>query len=146
MITPTITDLIASFEGCRLIAYQDKGGVWTIGWGHTLGVKQRDTCTIQQAGLWLIADSASAARQVLRTTGLSAGARYVAMTSLCFNIGDGAFRTSSVLRFHRARSYQAAADAFLLFDKEHIDGQLVMVKGLLNRRQKERALYLTEGL
>ena len=41
------------------------------------------------------------------------------------------------------KNANAAADAFLLWDKTHIDGQLVTVKGLLNRRRKERALYLT---
>lgn len=28
-------DLTKFNEGCRLTAYQDGGGVWTIGWGHT---------------------------------------------------------------------------------------------------------------
>ena len=31
--------LIQQFEGCRLEAYQDAVGVWTIGYGHTSGVK-----------------------------------------------------------------------------------------------------------
>lgn len=37
--------IIRRFESCRLVAYQDSGGVWTIGWGHTRGVRPRDTCT-----------------------------------------------------------------------------------------------------
>jgi len=36
----------------------------------------------------------------------------------------------------------AAADAFLMWDKDHQDGQLVVVPGLLKRRQIERAYYL----
>ena len=31
--------LIFSFEGCRLTAYQDPVGVWTIGVGHTGDVR-----------------------------------------------------------------------------------------------------------
>lgn len=31
-------NLIKSFEGCKLVAYQDSGKVWTIGYGHTNGV------------------------------------------------------------------------------------------------------------
>jgi lysozyme len=65
------------------------------------------------------------------------------MVSLCFNIGSGNFRTSSVLKFHLAGSVDAAADAFLLWDKAHVDGVLQEVAGLLARRQAERALYLT---
>lgn len=31
-------NLIKTFEGCKLQAYQDSGKVWTIGYGHTNGV------------------------------------------------------------------------------------------------------------
>ena len=31
--------LITSFEGCKLSAYQDPVGIWTIGFGHTGGVR-----------------------------------------------------------------------------------------------------------
>ena len=27
--------LTEGFESCRLTAYQDLKGIWTIGWGHT---------------------------------------------------------------------------------------------------------------
>ncbi len=43
-------------EACRLEAYQDEGGVWTIGWGHTQGVVQGQTCTQTQADEWLEQD------------------------------------------------------------------------------------------
>jgi hypothetical protein len=36
----------------------------------------------------------------------------------------------------------AIADAFLIWDKDHQDGQLVVVPGLLERREIERAYYL----
>lgn len=56
------SDLLAAllhvFEGCRLEAYQDSGGVWTIGFGHTAGVKRGDVCTVEQAEQWLGVDSA----------------------------------------------------------------------------------------
>ena len=38
-------DLIKSFEDCRLTAYQDSVGVWTIGYGHTNGVYAGMTIT-----------------------------------------------------------------------------------------------------
>lgn len=43
-------------ENCRLEAYQDGLGVWTIGYGHTRGVKSGDTCTLMQAVIWLADD------------------------------------------------------------------------------------------
>jgi GH24 family phage-related lysozyme (muramidase) len=48
----------------------------------------------------------------------------------------------TVLRQHRAGNYPAAGDAFLMWDKDYQDGQLVVVPGLLKRRQIERAYYL----
>ena len=42
-------NLIKQFEGCRLSAYQCAAGVWTIGYGHTAGVKKGMTITQAQA-------------------------------------------------------------------------------------------------
>jgi lysozyme len=50
--------------------------------------------------------------------------QFAAMVSLCFNIGSGNFRSSSVLKDHRAQDAAAAANAFLLWDKAHADGRL----------------------
>lgn len=50
--------LIASWEGLRLTAYQDSGGVWTIGFGHTAGVKEGETINQSQAAMLLFADAA----------------------------------------------------------------------------------------
>jgi lysozyme len=65
------------------------------------------------------------------------------MVSLCFNIGGHSFRTSTVLRQHRAGNYLASGDAFLMWDKDHQDGQLVVVPGLLRRRTMERPIIST---
>ena len=40
---------IIDFEGCKLTAYKCPAGVWTIGVGHTKGVKQGQTITEKQA-------------------------------------------------------------------------------------------------
>jgi lysozyme len=37
--------LLKQFEGCRLDAYQDTAGVWTIGYGHPDGVTEGMTIT-----------------------------------------------------------------------------------------------------
>jgi lysozyme len=141
-------DLIKSFEGCRLAAYQDVAGIWTIGYGHIRGVREGMAITEEQATQYLqedLADTESAV-DAMTSTAPTTNNEYAAMVSLCFNIGSGNFKTSSVLRFHLARDYTSAADAFLLWDKSHVDGQLVEVPGLLRRRQAERDLYLTQAL
>jgi lysozyme len=64
--------------------------------------------------------------------------QYDAMTSLAFNIGLDKFNGSTVLKRHRQGNFARAADAFLLW--RYING--VPSKGLLNRREAERELYL----
>jgi len=66
-----------------------------------------------------------------------------AMLSLAYNIGSTAFQSSTVLKRFNSGDLHAAADAFLLWDKATVDGKLVVVQGLLNRRQQERTLFLT---
>lgn len=75
--------LIASWEGLKLEAYQDSSGVWTIGFGHTLDVKQGDICTRSQAYDWLARDAAPLISLVEKKP-LVAAAAYV---SFGFNLG-----------------------------------------------------------
>lgn len=141
MICDAALEIIKRNEGCRLRAYQDVVGVWTIGYGHT----GRDVGT----GLLISQEMADGllARDLEK---FEAGVdrliwydctenQFGAMVSLAFNIGLGNFRKSTVLRKHNADDYQAAADAFLLWNKA---GGKVFA-GLDRRRHEERSLYLT---
>jgi lysozyme len=80
--------LISVFEGCRLSAYQDGGGVWTIGIGHTVGVKAGDTCTTDQAIQWFRSDSQKLFG-VVKDFGEWAQAAYV---SFAYNAGRAALQ------------------------------------------------------
>lgn len=139
--------LIKRFETCRLEAYQDVAGVWTIGWGHVRGVKSGDTCSQEQADLWLAEDIAAKASAVDTATFdvPTSAAQYDAMAAFAFNVGTAGFACSSVLRLHRLGDIAAAGGGFLLWDKAHVGGVLVEVAGLRARREAERALYLTEA-
>ena len=55
--------LIKSFEQLALIAYQDQGGIWSIGWGHTPASKGQ-TCTSEEAQTWFLTDVEAACRAV----------------------------------------------------------------------------------
>jgi lysozyme len=137
--------LIKTFEGLRLNAYQDVAGIWTIGYGHTRDVSARMTFTQDQADQALNADLLSTETSVDRALdGVeTTDNQFAAMVALSYNIGSGNFASSTVLREHRAGATQAAADAFLLWNKATIDGVLQVVRGLTNRREAERTLYLT---
>ena len=137
--------LIEHFEGLRLEAYQDVAGIWTIGYGHTRGVFPGMRFTAAQAQQALQDDLITAEAAVGSAV---AGAnttddQFAAMVSLCFNIGSGNFRSSTVLREHLAGDVPAAANAFLMWNKATVNGVLTVVAGLTARRTAERALYLS---
>ena len=83
-------NLIKRFEGCRLTAYRDSVGVWTIGYGHTKGVHSGQTISMGQATEYLRQDCANAERNVN-----SFDSKYHwnqnqfdALVSFAFNIGS----------------------------------------------------------
>ena len=93
--------LLRRFEGCRLKAYQDIVGVWTIGYGETLGVKEGDVWTQEYAEARLRERAAQFLTAVLiRCPRLLVESenKKAACASLAYNIGVGAFAASSVCR------------------------------------------------
>lgn len=140
-------DLIKGFEGLRLDAYPDPvsgGDPWTIGYG--------DTGPDVVPGLWITRDEAERrlakrladdfGRNVNEQIGdaLTTQAQFDAMVSLAYNIGNGGFNRSSVLRAHKAGLYLAASNAFLMWNKA--GGR--EIPALTRRRGVERVLYLSE--
>jgi len=77
-------------EGCRLTAYQDTVGVWTIGYGHTGGVKKGDKITQKDADDLLLADTLQAAVDAsslpVAFDGLNA-VRQAVLINMSFNLG-----------------------------------------------------------
>lgn len=138
-------DLIRRNEGLRLEAYEDIAGVWTIGYGHT-PAEPGEVITEVEATQLLLGDLEWAERAVDDATCDVATSKnqFGALVSLTFNIGPQAFRRSTVLRLHRQGDFQGAAQAFLLWDKYHHNGELEVSEGLLRRRQEEAELYLLD--
>lgn len=137
-------DLIASFEGTRLQSYDDGVGVWTIGIGTTVypngvKVKKGDTCTLEQAKSYFAHDLKRFEASVnnLVKVPLSQN-QFDALVSLVYNIGSGNFGSSTLLKKLNAKDYQGAADQFQQWNK----GGGKVLKGLVRRREAERALFL----
>jgi lysozyme len=82
-------NLIKSFEGCILKAYQYVAGIWTIGYGHIRGVQEGMTITEAQAADFLRQDLSDSEAFVVSATSSvpTTNNQYAAMVSLCFNIG-----------------------------------------------------------
>ncbi len=137
--------LIKEFEGCKLTAYQDSVGVWTIGYGWTqpvdgkpiragMTIKQETAERLLKTGL--VSYESDVSRLV--KVGLTQG-QFDALVSFTYNLGGRALSTSTLLRKLNAGDYAGAADEFLRWNKA---GGKVL-NGLTRRREAERALFLS---
>jgi len=131
--------LTEQFEGCRLTSYQDQKGVWTIGYGHTGPTVVRGlTITLEEAEKLLIGDVQIAASFVNRVVLVELTQNeFDALVDFVFNLGRGAFESSTLLRELNTGNFAAAAAQFDLWDRA---GGAV-VAGLLRRRQAETGLF-----
>lgn len=130
--------LIRECEGFRADAYRDAAGVWTIGYGHTGGVRPGDRVTPEEAASLLRADAAIAEAAVARAVGvpLSQG-QFDALVSFTFNLGAPALEASTLLRRLNAGNVPGAAAEFARWCHA---GRAVL-PGLVTRRARERALF-----
>jgi lysozyme len=127
--------LTEQFEGCRLTAYQDQVGRWTIGYGHTAGVQPGQVCTQEQAEEWLQEDTAWAVRVVNAAVRVSLSqGEFDALTDWVFNLGSGNFQHSHLLELVNQGDFTNAANEFQKWDRA--GGQVVA--GLLRRRIAEQ--------
>ena len=125
-------NLIKSFEGLRLTAYDDSTGVWTIGYGHIKGVQQGQTITAEQADEFLREDLADAEAAVEHLPVPLNDNQFAALVSFAFNLGPGNLR--SLFKYGLA----AVPERMMLFS--HAGGHVMM--GLVRRRAAERRLFL----
>lgn len=158
-------DLVKKWEGVmdgdphtvNLDPYLDPVGIWTIGWGHAItdangkflhGRAAKDRAfalypgglTIFQAEDLLRADLLEAAKDVsaLITVPLTDN-QFSALVSFEFN--TGALSASTLRRKLNAGDYIGAAGQFGRWIKGRIDGQLVVLPGLVKRRLAEKQLF-----
>lgn len=134
--------LTKSFEALRLDAYDDGAGVLTIGYGHTRGVRPGQRITEAEAERlfrqdWAVAESAV---RKLVTTRVNAP-QMAALTMFVFNVGQGAFGTSTCLRLLNAGR---VAEAEEQLDRwENAAGR--KMRGLELRRAVERLIWQGHG-
>jgi lysozyme len=135
-----MSNLIRRFEGCRLTAYKCPVGKWTIGFGHTEGVKEGDQITEQEAWDILDEDLKVYSLAVDKAVNVDLNPnQFEALTSLCYNIGVKAFSNSTLVKKLNAYDYVGAAMEFPKWSKAGRD----RLAGLLRRRAAEMELFLT---
>lgn len=120
-------------------AYQDQGGVWTIGYGHTGSDVHAGMNIIQeQAEGFLRSDYHSAVAAIRRMVKIDLTQHeFDALADFVFNVGSGNFAGSTLLKELNAGNLEAAANQFPAWSR--VKGQVVA--GLLRRRQEEAKLF-----
>lgn len=114
-------------EGCRLDAYQDEAGVWTIGYGDTANVTPGDRITVEEAETRFVRRVQEFERAVVAAVKrpMSQG-NFDALVSLCYNIGIGQFSGSELVRLFNAGDDEGAARQFGRWI--HVSGDEVPVR------------------
>jgi lysozyme len=131
-------ELVKEFEGLRLKAYLCPAKVWTIGYGSTGShVREGLVITEAQAEELLRSDLRRFEDAVAKGAPVATDNQFSAMVCLAFNIGEGAFAGSTVLRKHNAGDHAGAAEAFKMWSKA--GGETL--RGLVRRREAEAQLY-----
>lgn len=143
-------ELIKSFEALSLKAYHgkaDRAGVWTIGWGHTRGVKPGDVITREKAEELFNADlepvekTLNADLVTGRPHPLVNQNQFDALCSFVFNEGAGHYLDSTLRRKIRRGDLMGAAGEF----HRWIYSDHKIAPGLIPRRDAERRLFLQSG-
>lgn len=132
-------DFVKSFEGFRANAYQDTGGVWTVGYGTTEYVEPGDTVTEEEAVELLRNDLQEAADAVddLVDVELTQN-QYDALCSFVYNVGREAFRNSTLLKMiNQGRHVKDCGPQFDRWIKDN--GKVI--SGLVARRKAEREMF-----
>lgn len=130
--------LIKAFEGLQLRAYLCPAGVWTIGYGSTGDhVAPGKVISETEAEALLRQDLHRFEAAVDKAAPGASQNRFDALVAFAFNVGVGAFLSSTLLRKHRAGDFAGAAAEFARWNKA---GGKVL-PGLTRRRAAEAALY-----
>lgn len=134
-------NLLKSSEGCKLTSYQDVGGVWTIGYGHTGDdVTPDQTITQDEADALLVQDLQKFETGVTNLLKVQVNSnQFSALVVFSYNVGLEDLRTSLLLRCVNTLHFDDAAPQFLRFN--HDNGKVIA--GLTTRREKERDLFVS---
>lgn len=138
-------NLIKQFEGCRLTAYQDSVGVWTIGYGWTQSVDgnpvakgmvitQQKADDLLKQGVVQYENGVNSLVKVQLNQN-----QFDALVDFAYNLGVNALRGSTLLKKLNAGDYAGAANEFTKWNKA--GGK--ELAGLTRRREAEKSLFLS---
>lgn len=139
-IAESTLDYITEEEGFRNRAYKDSKGLPTIGVGHLIKANEQHlvnaTLTDDEVKELLRSDLKWCSEAVETSVKVPLTQKqFDALYSLCFNIGETAFKKSTVVKRINQNDLRGAADAILMWNKPAV---------LEKRRRRERELFLAD--
>jgi lysozyme len=148
-VSPSGISLVKKFEGLHkqtsegdVRAYRCPAGRWTIGWGHCKGVKSGMRATVAECEQFLQEDLNEAGNVVTRLVHVPLTQhQFDALASFIFNLGQGNFAESTLLRKLNQGLYDEVPEQLMRWNKARVDGVLTPLKGLTRRRTAEAALF-----
>ena len=126
-------------EGIRYVAYREEDLDWTIGYGHTSGVKPGDTCTKAQAEKWFLEDVKIAEDAVNKEDLNISQNQFDALVSYAYNIGIYAFASSNLLKLIKCGASESVIKKW--WTTHWIMDAGVVKKGLITRRTEEANMF-----
>ena len=143
--TPQVLEFITTWEGNVLRAYKDAVGRWTIGVGiiDSKYAFEGNVITNEQSielAFEHINRDIQACNRLVKVP--TSPEQQVALLSFCYNFGTHQFSTSTLLRKLNAGDYMGAYAEFPRWNKGRVNGKLVVIRGLVNRRKAEADLFL----
>ena len=136
-----LVEAVKGFEGCRLTAYRDSGGTWTIGYGHASGVKSGMKISSSKAEEYLRKDLNNAAAQVKALGVCKTQAALDALTDFVYNLGIKSLQSSTLLQLIKAGADKEAVQAQF---RRWIFCRGRILQGLVKRRDWEARRYYGE--
>ena len=141
MISDKGINLIREFEGYSSHAYQDVGGVWTIGYGHTKNVHEGDIISSAQAEALLVKELKQYENYVNDLVEVPLFKyQFDALVSWTYNLGPTNLKNSTMLALLNKGRYDLVPDEMRKWNK--VNG--TVVEGLVIRRDKEARLFAGE--
>ena len=131
-------ELIKKFDGCKLKSYKCSAGVWTIGYGHTEGIKEGDIITSEEAEKLLRADVFKFERYVEDEVKVELEQnQFDALVAWTFNLGVGNLRSSTMLKELNNSKFDKVPSEMKRWNKA--GGKTL--DGLIRRREAESLLF-----
>lgn len=130
--------LIKKFEGCKLESYLCSADVWTLGFGHTRGVKEGDSCTQEQAEQTLVDDLFEFEKYVHKHVNVALDQnQFDALVAWTFNLGPTNLRESTLLKRVNEERFSDVPTEIRRWNRA--GGEVV--QGLVRRRAAEALLW-----